>query len=81
MTNLITPISDPSLWEILHELYIASYSGHVISDNALYKVVHVSDGYALAFKKIETLDYLDSRSIRGGKKATYRNLRNQSDID
>lgn len=76
MAALITETSDPSLWESLRDafLYEAKSPSHVCVGKALYKVVWMADG-SMAFSLIETLNYLDSRSLKKSKKASYSKLR------
>lgn len=80
MSDIITSDSDPILWAKLYEAYLYNKPGNVTLRRDLYRVVHLTD-QQIGFIKVETLEYLDSRSLLGSKKASYKKLTNASDID
>jgi hypothetical protein len=71
---IITEESDPILWTSLYNQYVAQgQSRNVTAGTDLYEVVQTtSETYE--FILVETLDYIDSRSIKGSRSATYTNL-------
>lgn len=74
MTVKITQESDPLLWTLLHNSYVADgQPGNVTRGTKLYKV-HSMQTEEIFFVEVSTIEYLDSRSIKKSKKATYKNL-------
>ena len=75
MATLITEDSDNALWVSISEKWSADgkMPGHVAIGGNLYKLVEMADR-SMAFILIEAFDYLDSRSLKPGKKATYSKL-------
>jgi hypothetical protein len=75
MTELITQESDPVLWAGLKSSLISEgYPGHVNRGGKLYKAL-TKTTEEIAFMEIDTMDYMDSRSLKNSKKASYNNLK------
>lgn len=74
MATIITNDSDPLLWAALHSSYISEGKPrNVVRGGEMYEVFTTTTEQ-IAFKTVETLDYLDSRSITNSKPATYKEL-------
>lgn len=74
MAEKITKDSDPLLWTLLHNLYVNENKPRdVYRANKLYRALQ---GYSeeIFFFEVDTLNYLDSRSIKGSRKASYKNI-------
>jgi hypothetical protein len=74
MAEDITKDSDPALWALLYNSYMRENEPRdVYRGKTLFKVIELANK-DIIFRPVDTLEYLDSRSIKGSKKATYKNL-------
>jgi len=74
MATVITNESDPLLWTLRNNSYLEeSKPRNVVRGGQMYEAYTLTT-QQVAFKTVETMDYLDSRSITGSKPATYKNL-------
>ena len=74
MAEMITEENNPQLWVPLHGAYLTQRKpGHVLRGRKMYRV-HESDEQKIMFEEINTVNYIDSRSWKRTKKATYRKL-------
>ena len=74
MAELITQSNNPVLWGTLNDaLQKYSYAGYVVISTILYEVHRLTSGDT-AFKEVSNIDFIDSRSITGSKKASYKDL-------
>lgn len=75
MTERITQESNPILWAALHSSYISEgKAGYVVRGSAMYKA-YTAVTEEVVFERVDTMDLIDSRSLRGSKKATYNKLK------
>lgn len=75
--TIITYDSNPLFWTLLNSQYINDgLPSHVTHGTEIYKVFHTSASNQVCFELVNNMDYIDSRSISGGRKASYKNLDN-----
>lgn len=74
MSDRVTQDSDPFLWAALYSSYIQEgRPGHVTRGTSLYRA-YTAITEELVFEKADNEVYLDSRSLIGSKKASYKDL-------
>lgn len=73
--TIVTQASDPILWAALNSSYISQGNpGVVVRGGQMYEV-YFTTVEEIAFKSVENLDYIDSRSIHNSKSASYNKLK------
>ncbi len=74
MSTLVTQADDPILWQKLYDEYVLwNCPGHVYLGDILYRV-EFSPAEVIQFRSVDTLDYLDSRSLSNSRKTSYKKL-------
>lgn len=72
---MITQDSDPELWNDLYASYLSEGKPRDVTKRRhLYRSHKLIDG-SIGFTLVETLDYLDSRSLKPSKPASYNKLK------
>lgn len=74
MSNPITKESDPLLWTLLNNAFLAEGEPRNVTRGVkLYKPIRTITE-EVVFEEVVPMDYIDSRSLKNSRKATYRNL-------
>lgn len=74
MTERVTQESDPLLWATLQSSYISEGKPrNVVRGAAMYEV-HTALTEELVFIKVDSMDYINSRSLKKSRKASYSKL-------
>ena len=76
MATIITQTSNPTLWAVLNSSYLSQDRPHTVLAGSSMYVAYENTSGEVEFKLIDTIDYIDSRSLKNSKKATYGNLDN-----
>ena len=72
--TIITSTSDPELWATLYDLYVAEHNPrNVVQSADIYLCVINSVG-EIEFHTVEPMEYIDSRSLKNSRSASYGNL-------
>ncbi|MGC9423753.1 hypothetical protein [Vibrio sp.] len=75
MTERITQESDPLLWAALQNSYFnEGKPRNVVRAGKMY-AVHTALTEELVFTEVDTMDYIDSRSLKRSRKASYNKLK------
>ena len=75
MTDIIiTPESNPDLWAILNVQYLGDGLPRNVTNGTEIYEVYITTASVVNFKLINNMNYIDSRSNRNGRSASYKGL-------